>query len=106
VLALAGDIIEEHTSDHELIAAGRNAILADSRLLAIVHERFEVITGAFVEHMREREGGAVDPARARLLSRLVVTIFDSALERAESDPSRPFSEHFDAAVADARAVLA
>lgn len=106
VLTLAADVIEEHTADQGLIAAGREAILREPRLFVIVHERFEAITADFVEHMRRREGAAFDLARARLLSRLVTTIFDNALERAAGDPSRGFAEHFATAVADARVVLA
>lgn len=106
VLTMAADIIEEHTSDQELVNIGRNAILGDPRLLVLAHQRFEDITTDFVEHMREREGADFAPDRARLLSRLVVTLFDNAAERAEADPSRPFADHFDAAVRDARDVLA
>jgi len=106
VLALAADLIEEHGKDQEMLSAGRNAILSDSRLIVLVHERFEDITADFVEHMRRREGERFSAARARLLVRLVVSIFDSALERVEADPSRLFPEHFSDAVADARAVLA
>ncbi|WP_435769584.1 TetR/AcrR family transcriptional regulator [Nocardioides sp. SYSU DS0651] len=105
VLALAADVIEEHGQDQDAMAAGRKAVLSDARLLAVVHERFEVITADFVEHMHAREGARFDEPRARLLTRLVVMIFDAALERAEAAPGRPFAEHFSRAVADARAVL-
>lgn len=106
VLAMAADVIEEHTSDQEMIATGRNAVLKDARLLGLAHQRFEDISATFVELVRERDGESYNADRARLLSRLVVTLFDNAAERAEADPSRPFAEHFDAAVRDARDVLA
>ncbi|WP_182378539.1 TetR/AcrR family transcriptional regulator [Nocardioides sp. WS12] len=106
VLAMAADVIEEHTSDQEMIATGRNAVLKDARLLGLAHQRFEDISATFVELVRERDGESYNPDRARLLSRLVVTLFDNAAERSVADPSRPFSEHFDAAIRDARDVLA
>lgn len=106
VLTMAADLIEDHTADHEMIATGRNAILGDARLLGLAHQRFEDITATFVELVRERDPAAYSPDRARLLSRLVVTLFDNAAERAEADPSRTFADHFDDAVRDARDVLA
>lgn len=106
VLTMAADVIEEHTSDKDMAAAGRRAVLGDPRLLGLAHQRFEDVTAKFVEHVRQRDGDDFSPDRARLLSRLVVTLFDSAAERAEADPGRPFADHFDAAVRDARDVLA
>ncbi len=106
VLELAADLIEEHAAEQETAAASREAILGDHRLLLLVHERFEAITDAFVEHLRTREGDAFDPDRARLIGRLIVMVFDSALERAEADPTRPFPDHFAVAVNDARAIFA
>ena len=106
VLTLVADLIEEHTSDQERLAAGRNAVLTDPRLLVLAHERFGVITAQFVGHVLAREGGGYGAGRARLLSRLLLTTFDAALERAEAEPGRPFAAHFSDAVADARAVLA
>lgn len=105
-LALTADVIEERTSDQKMVATGRNAVLGDARLIGLAHQRFENITSAFVELVRERDGESYNPGRVRLLSRLVVTLFDSAVERAEADPGRPFAEHFDTAVRDARDVLA
>lgn len=106
VLTMAADVIEDHTSEQEMLAAGRNAVLGDARLIKLVHERFEDITEHFAELMSQREGAAFSVARARLLSQLVRTIFENAAERAEADPSHPFAAHFEDAVADARAVLA
>ncbi|MBS4754518.1 TetR family transcriptional regulator [Nocardioides sp. zg-ZUI104] len=103
-LALAADMIAAHTTD-EMFSASRNAILSDVVLIKLVHERFTAITDEFVDLMQQREGDAFDPARARLLTNLVVAIFDNAAERAEAQPDRPFSEHFHDAVIDARAVL-
>lgn len=106
VLTLAADVIEDHTSEQESLAAGRNAVLGDAHLIGLVHQRFEDITATFVEHVRQREGEEFNVNRARLLSRLVVILFENAADRAEAEPGRPFAEHFDEAVRDARSVLA
>jgi AcrR family transcriptional regulator len=106
VIAVSSDLVAEHTHDLEMLPAWRRAVMADTRLILLVHERFEAIVATFVEHVLAREGAGFGVPRARLLSKLVVTVFDSALERAEARPDQPFAEHFAAAVADARAVLA
>lgn len=106
VLALADDLIDDAEADQGLVAASRNAVLSDLRLITLVHERFETITAAFVEHVREREGDHYSVPRARLIGRLLLTVFDAALERLEATPERPFPEHFADAVADARAIFA
>lgn len=106
VLTVSADVIDEHAEDLELLPAWRRAVMADTRLIATVHERFESISETFVEHILAREGKEYGAARARLITRLVVTLFDAALERAEGDPTVPFAEHFAGAVTDARSVLA
>lgn len=106
VIAVSSDLMAEHTQDLAMLPAWRRAVMADSRLILLVHERFEAITATFVEHVLAREGADFGVGRARLLGKLVVTVFDSALERAETQPDQSFDEHFAAAVADARAVLA
>lgn len=106
VLAVCAGLIDEHAQDLAQLPAWRRAVMTDTRLIATVHERFEAITATFVEHVLAREGRAYGEARARLLTRLVVTIFDAALERAEADPGAAFADHLAEAVADARAVLA
>lgn len=105
VMVLASDIVAEQASDQEAIAAGRAAILGDSRLLAMVHERFEELSATFVEHVRAREGADFPTARARLIGRLVATFFDAALERFEADPDLPFADHLAGVVADARLIV-
>lgn len=105
VLILVADLLEEHGTDQESIAAGRSAVLGDHRLLALVHERFEVITATFVEHVRAREGEDFSVAKARLLGRLVATVFDSAIERVEADATSTFTDHFTTAITDARAIF-
>lgn len=104
LLVLAADVIDE-MDDPEAVAAGRAAVLGDPKLFRMVHERFETITEQFVDLVLRREGKEYGADRAHLLLRLVVAVFDVALERLADDPGRPFPDLFAACVDDARAVL-
>ena len=62
---------------------------------------------AFELLVLDREGPSFDAARARLLVRLVLAVFDAALDAyLASTPERPMVELYDATLADARALLA
>ncbi|WP_158296585.1 TetR/AcrR family transcriptional regulator [Nocardioides albidus] len=105
LIVLAHDVIRERT-DEQLITSMREAIVKDSRLLALVHERLETAATGLVECVRQREGDDFPAQQARLLLKLLLTFFDHALDRTADDPGRTFTEHFDATVADARSALA
>ncbi len=100
MLALA-----EKGADLELARLRRTAAVNDPRVVAIAHERFESVVGDAVDLILEREGAAYGASRARLLVQLLVTIFDSAVQRSELDVDRPFPDLITDAVRDARAVL-
>lgn len=106
LVVLAEVVVAESGQDHATIAANRAVILGDPRLLGLVHERWEQVTAEFADLILQREGEAYGAAKALLLVRLVSTVFDSALERIEGDPDRPFSELFAVAVDDARSAFA
>ncbi|GAA3671228.1 hypothetical protein GCM10022237_33720 [Nocardioides ginsengisoli] len=105
LLVLAHEATRDR-ADEGLINSLRQAVVSDSRLLALVHERLETAADGFAECVRQREGDDFPPQRARLLLKLLLTFFDNALDRTAEDPGRTFTEHFDAAVADARTALA
>jgi AcrR family transcriptional regulator len=105
LLALADDVFEENGLDPEHLKQTRSVIATDPRLLALVHERFETISARFAEDVLRREGAAYGEDRARLLVRLLVSLCDVAIDRMHADPTRPFTQLFAEAVADARAVL-
>ncbi len=92
-------------SELDLVRLRRAVVCGDPHVTAIAHERFEEIIEESVDLIRQREGEGYDAARARLLVRLLVTIFDSVVERAAPDSSRPFTGLITDAVAEARAVL-
>ncbi len=96
---------EKADSDHHM-AAVRDAVMNDPRLLKLVHERFEVAAGLLGDCMRQREGDDFPVERSRTVLRLLITCFDDALERTRTDATRTFHEHFDACVADIRGALA
>lgn len=105
ILVLADEVFADHAPDPETVTLHRRVVARDPQLIALVHARFETITERFVDYVRRREGTSYDADRARLLIRLLMSIFDTAVERLREEPSRPFSEIFAEGVADARSVL-
>lgn len=105
VLVLARQATTEQAEDLAMLPAIREAIMNDGRLVAMVHERFEVLTEKLADVITEREGTSYPPERARLLLRLLLTFFDNAVERAGSDTAEPFADVLEATVADARVLL-
>lgn len=95
---------EKADSDHQM-AAVREAVMNDPRLLKLVHERFEIAAALLGDCMRQREGEDFPVERSRTILRLLITCFDDALERTGTDATRTFHEHFDACVADIRGAL-
>lgn len=106
LLVLAHEATREKAESDQHIAAVRQAVMSDPRLLQLVHERFEMAATLLGDCVRQREGDDFPKEKVRLLLRLLITCFDDALERVAEDGSTPFAEHFDATVADARTCLA
>lgn len=106
LILLAHDAIKDRTGDDQLITLMREAIVKDSRLLVLVHNRLEEAATGLVECVRQREGDHFPAQQARLLLKLLLTFFDHALDRTSADPGHTFTEHFDATIADARTALA
>lgn len=105
--ALAAAILEEKHFDPELVALGRRTLHQQPRLLVVAHERFELVMQELVDHILRREGRGFGEARARLLVRLLVAVFDDALHRLPDAPSgRRVAELFDDNVRLARELLA
>ncbi|MBM7517444.1 TetR/AcrR family transcriptional regulator [Nocardioides nitrophenolicus] len=106
LILLAHEAIKDRTDDERMITLLREAVVKDSRLLVLVHDRLEEAATGLVECVRQREGDDYPAQQARLLLKLMLTFFDNALDRTSDDPSRTFTEHFDATIADARTALA
>lgn len=105
ILVLAEEVFTDHAPDPETVALHREVVSRDPQLVALVHDRFEIVTERFVDYVQQREGASYDADRPRLLIRLLLGVFDTAVDRLRTDPTRPFVEIFTEAVADARSVL-
>ncbi|WP_166135263.1 TetR/AcrR family transcriptional regulator [Nocardioides ochotonae] len=88
--------------DREDIARITHLITTTPRLLTAVIDRFEEFVGGFVDLIVEREQGRVDAVRARLLVRLLVTVFESAIGTYVAGDERSIPDLFDHTLAAAR----
>jgi AcrR family transcriptional regulator len=105
--ALAAAVLAEHDFDPDLVALGRRALHQTPRLLVTAHERFELVMQELVDHILRREGHGFGEARARLLVRLLVAVFDDALHHLLHAPAgRTVAELFDRNVRQARDLFA
>ena len=105
--ALAEAILSEKAFDPDVMALGHRILHQTPRLIVIAHERFEQITGELVGHILRREGEDFGETRARLLVRLLVAVFDVAINQLNDDPGgRPVAAIFDENVRLARDLLA
>lgn len=92
--------------DRESIERGRRVLTGEPRLLAAVHQRFEAITIEFTELVLEREGADFGASRARLLLRIVLSLFDVALvELVHDDSDRTLVDLFEDQLREARALF-
>ncbi|QNL94483.1 TetR family transcriptional regulator [Aeromicrobium senzhongii] len=79
------------------IDAIRRLLCSDPRLMTAVHERFVEKSRLLSEAITRREGRAIEPLTLRLLSAVVVTVCDAALDEALATPTRTFAECLDLA---------
>ena len=105
LLVLAHEATRERAASDPQLARIREAVMNDSRLLQLVHERFEIAATLLGDCVRQREGEDFPEEKVRLLLRLLITCFDDALERVAEDAGTSFAQHFDNTVADARTCL-
>jgi AcrR family transcriptional regulator len=93
---LARSALAAKTTDRESLGRVRRIMADNPRLMAAAHERFESITEEFTQLLVEREGADFGPIRSRLLLRLLLALFDSALfELLGEDENRTLVEIFD-----------
>lgn len=104
VIALAAQVMRDKTADGDVSRLRRCVVQDDPHLAGLVHARFEEIVEQFVDDIVAREGEEYGAERARLLIRLLVTIFDHALCNVPP-PGTTLTEFLRDAVDDARAVL-
>lgn len=105
LVIIATEAVAEKSTDRSLVQLRRDVFRGDQRLMAIGHTRFEAVVAEAVDYILQREGPAYGEHRARLVVRLLMVIFDSVVERSDSDLSRPLPDLINDAVAEARAVF-
>ncbi|MDT9593100.1 TetR family transcriptional regulator [Nocardioides zeae] len=77
------------------------------RLVEASHERFVELAGELQDAMQERDGGQpTDPATALLAVRLLVLVFDTALDASIAGDDTPLPDLFSRYLATARSLLA
>lgn len=104
-LAVLGrEVLEDRELDRAHVERVHRLMTGTPRLLVAVHGRFEEICTGFVDLVRERDPG-LDPMHARLLVRLLVTVFDSAMAAYVAGDDRPLADLFDAHISAARDLL-
>ncbi|MBZ5738248.1 TetR/AcrR family transcriptional regulator [Nocardioides mangrovi] len=100
---LARAVLAVKQPDRGQVELVRRLMSTNPRLLVAAHERFEGITEEFTELVLEREGAGFDRARARLLLRLLLALFDTALvELLQEGETRSLDELFEVQLATTR----
>lgn len=103
VAELARTALAVKDPDRETLELGLRVMRAEPRLLAAAHERFEAVIEDFSALLIEREGPTFAPDKARLLLRLLLTLFDAALAVLVTEgPERTLVDVFDEQLALAR----
>jgi AcrR family transcriptional regulator len=105
LVTVATEAVAEKNTDRRLVQLRRDVFRSDQRLIAIGHARFQAVVEQAVGYILQREGRDYGEHRARLVLGLLMVVFDSVLERSDSDLSRPFPDLINDAVAEARAVF-
>ncbi|MBF4163672.1 TetR/AcrR family transcriptional regulator [Nocardioides acrostichi] len=101
--ALSRVLVDGAHPDRSLARSQRAILFATPRLLGEVHERFLAAAGTLVALVREREP-ELDEGRGRLFVRLLVAVFDNAVEtwveQPDDDP-RTLADVFETHLEDA-----
>lgn len=104
-LAYLGRLILEDREVHrDQVRRLQHILHTTPRLLIAVHTRFEEICTDIAELVAERDPSLAG-GRARLLVRLLVTVFDSVMAAYVDGDDRPLADQFDEHLAAARQLL-
>ena len=85
--------LEANGADAETVARFRRLLLSDARILHAAHGRFERAAAHFTELIGARADG-VDPRSARILARLLISLFDQAIADFIEHPEPGLAHHF------------
>ena len=105
---LASVFLSSELLTREEMERGRRLVTTTPRLIMAAHERFEQLTGEFVDVILAREGQEFGAERARLLLRLLVALFDGCMTSDGGDPDLevPLADVFTEQLRTARDLLA
>lgn len=92
--ALALTMLESKQPARTELARVRRVMRSDARVMHATHARFEAGTARFAEVIRQREGSDFPLTRARLAVRVVVVIFEIALDDYLDHPTGSLADHF------------
>ncbi|WP_182525154.1 TetR/AcrR family transcriptional regulator [Nocardioides dongkuii] len=103
---IAGVILGTHDVERDDVDLTKRVVVCNPRLVGAVHERFEDLCQDFADLVVEREGSRIDARSARLLIRLLVSVFDAAMTAFVDGADRPLPVLFDENLRTARTLLA
>lgn len=104
--ALASHLMSSAQFSRDEAALSQRVMMAEPRLMAAAHDRFQKVTEDFVDEIRLREGRRFDEDRARLAVRLLGAVFDHTFEQFVVDADdRPLEDLFTASISTARAIF-
>lgn len=102
--SLGHAILDRQDVHRDQVRRLQHILTTNPRLLIAVHGRFEEICTDIVGLVVRRDP-AIGDLRARLLVRLLVTVFDSVMAAYVDGDDRPLADQFDEHLAAARALL-
>lgn len=102
---LARQVLDTQDVARDRVERVQRLVTTVPRLLVAVHGRFEQICAGFADLVVERDAD-LDPLRARLIVRLLVTVFDSALAAYVAGEGPDLADLFDEHLGAARRLLA
>lgn len=87
-------VFAARSDDVDSVARVRRLLRGDPRLVKAVHDRLEEVAEVIAQVIVDREGGDFDPFTARVLARLSMCIFDTAVEEFLDDSSVSAEQHY------------
>jgi len=92
---LVRTVLEAEKMDHDDLVLIRRVLKTDKQVLDAAHARFEKATAHFAEVISQREGDQMTPELAGVALRLVIVVFDAALDAYLANPSvGTVADHF------------
>lgn len=89
LLALVWSLLQTKPLNPDDFMCLHRLVRSEPRIVVGAHERMVRNLALFAEFMADREGPDFDPRSARLLGRMIVAVFDEAVETFAADPSGP-----------------